>query len=81
MGEAKEATSAELAAFVERIEREEESKAEIAENIKGIYAEMKGHGYDVKVVRKIVADRKLEREELKEQRTVYDVYSEALDMF
>ena len=63
-----------LRAFIERIERLEEDKQAIADDIKEVYAEAKGNGYDVKVLRKVVALRKRDLDERKEEEAVMDLY-------
>lgn len=67
-----------LRAFVERIERLEEEKRTISEDIKEVYAEAKGTGFDVKILRKIVALRRLDRHERNEQDTILALYLDAL---
>lgn len=69
-----------LRAFVERIERMEEEKAAIAADIKEIYAEAKGTGFDTKVLRKIVAIRKQDANERMEQEALLELYMAALGM-
>lgn len=69
-----------LRAFVERIERMEEEKAAIAADIKEIYAEAKGNGYDAKILRKIVAIRKQDANERAEQEALLELYMAALGM-
>jgi len=69
-----------LRAFIERIERMEEEKAAIASDIKEIYAEAKGNGFDTKILRKIVAIRKQDANERMEQEAVLDLYMGALGM-
>jgi len=68
----------ELKQFVERVERLEEEKKAIADDIKEVYAEMKGRGYDTKVVRKVVAIRKQDHAERQEQEAILDLYLNAL---
>jgi uncharacterized protein (UPF0335 family) len=63
---------------VERIERLEEEKAEIANQIKEVYAEAKAFGYDVKVLRQVIRLRKQDRQEREEAETLLDVYLSAL---
>jgi uncharacterized protein (UPF0335 family) len=67
-----------LRAFVERIERMEEEKRAIADDIKGVYAEAKGNGFDAKIIRKVVALRRMDRDKRIEEETVLDVYLSAL---
>jgi len=69
-----------LRAFVERIERLEEEKAAIADDIKDVYAEAKGNGFDVKILRKVVALRKKQPHEREEEDAVLDLYLHALGM-
>jgi uncharacterized protein (UPF0335 family) len=69
-----------LKAFVERIERLEEEKKAIADDIKDVYAEAKGNGFDIKALRAVVRLRKQDVEERKEQEAILDVYLQALGM-
>ncbi|WP_319532237.1 DUF2312 domain-containing protein [uncultured Cohaesibacter sp.] len=69
-----------LRAFVERIERLEEEKKAIADDIKDVYAEAKGNGYDVKVMRQIVRMRKQDSNERQEMEALLDLYLHALGM-
>lgn len=69
-----------LRALIERIERLEEEKAALAADIREVYAESKGQGFDTKIMRRIVRDRRKEREALQEERAVYDLYAGALAM-
>jgi len=69
-----------LKSFIERIERLEEEKRALAEDIKEVYAEAKGVGFDVKIMRQIVKIRKMDQDELDEQETLLDVYKRALGM-
>ncbi len=72
--------ASQLRAIVERIERLEEEKKEVAEQIKEVYAEAKGNGYDAKTLRKIVALRKKPTEEREEEEALLDLYLSALGM-
>jgi uncharacterized protein (UPF0335 family) len=72
--------AAQLKAIVERIERLEEEKKALAEDIKDIYAEAKGNGFDVKILRKIISLRKRDQAELDEEETMLEVYLRALGM-
>ncbi len=67
-----------LRSIVERIERQEAEKAEIAESIKEVYAEAKGNGFDPKAIRKIVALRKKDRARRQEEEAILDLYLSAL---
>ena len=69
-----------LKSIVERIERLEEEKKEIATDIKEVYAEAKGNGYDVKILRKIVARRKRDANEVAEEEAIFDLYLSSLGM-
>lgn len=69
-----------LKSFIERIETLEEEKAAIADDIKEIYAELKGVGYDAKTVRKIVSLRKKDAEKRREEDELLDLYKTAVGM-
>jgi uncharacterized protein (UPF0335 family) len=69
-----------IRAFIERIERLEEEKASIAGDIKEVYAEAKGNGFDTKVLRKIVSIRKQDQNERMEQEALLELYMTALGM-
>jgi uncharacterized protein (UPF0335 family) len=69
-----------LKAFVERIERLEEEKKAIADDIRDVYAEAKGNGFDVKALRTIVRLRKQDKDERTEQETILQTYMVALGM-
>ena len=73
-------SAAQLKQFVERIERLEEEKKTLQEDIKEVYAEAKGRGFDAKIMRKIVALRKKDADERDEEEAVLDVYLRALGM-
>ncbi|MCA0907427.1 DUF2312 domain-containing protein [Ruegeria marisrubri] len=73
-------TSGELRQFVERIERLELEKKDIADQIKEVYAESKSRGYDVKALRSIIALRKRDKDDIAEQEAVIEMYKEALGM-
>ena len=73
-------TAGELRAFVERYERLEAEKADIAEQQKEVMAEAKGRGYDVKVLRRLIALRKRDPDDLAEEQAVLDLYKDALGM-
>jgi uncharacterized protein (UPF0335 family) len=64
--------------FIERIERLEEEKRAIADDIKEVYAEAKGTGYDVKVMRKIISLRRMDRDKRREEEEILDLYLAAL---
>lgn len=69
-----------IRSFIERIERLSEEKQAIAEDIKEIYAEAKGVGFDTKTLRKLVALRKLDPEKRREQEELEDLYKSAIGM-
>lgn len=69
-----------LKAIVERIERLEEEKKTISDDIKDIYGEAKGNGFDVKVLRTIIRMRKQDASDRQEQETTLEVYMQALGM-
>jgi len=69
-----------LRVFVERVERLEEEKAALAADIKEVYAEAKGVGFDIKILRKIISLRKLDKSDRQEQEELLDIYMRALDM-
>ncbi|SDR15889.1 DUF2312 domain-containing protein [Pseudovibrio sp. Tun.PSC04-5.I4] len=69
-----------LRTFIERVERLEEEKKVISDDIKDVYAEAKGNGFDVKVMRKIVSLRKRKPHEREEEESILDLYLHALGM-
>ncbi len=69
-----------LRAFVERVERLEEEKKAIADDIRDVYAEAKANGFDVKALRSVVRLRKQDIDERKEQEAVLETYLHALGM-
>ncbi|SDQ27592.1 DUF2312 domain-containing protein [Pseudovibrio sp. Tun.PSC04-5.I4] len=69
-----------LKAFIERIERLEEEKKILTDDIKVVYAEAKGNGFDVKAMRKIVSLRKLKPHDREEAEAILDLYLHALGM-
>ncbi len=73
-------TASELRAFVERYERLEAEKKDIADQQKEVMAEAKGRGYDTRILRKIVALRKKDPAEISEEEAVLELYKEALGM-
>ncbi len=73
-------TGQRLRAYIDRIERLEESKKDIMEDIKEVYAEAKGDGFDSKAMRKIVAIRKKDSAEVAEEEAILDTYKAALGM-
>jgi len=69
-----------LKAIIERIERLEEEKKVISDDIRDVYAEAKGNGYDLKALRTIIRLRKQDANERAEQETVLETYMQALGM-
>ena len=69
-----------LRPFIERIERLEEEKAALAADIREIYSEAKGNGFDAKVIRMIVRLKKMDQSDRQEQEQILDLYKRALDI-
>ena len=69
-----------LRAFIERIERLEEEKKTIADDIKEVFAEAKGTGFDTKAMRTIIRLRKKDKAEREEEESILDLYKAALGM-
>lgn len=67
-----------LRALIERIERLEKDKKVTTDDIKDVYLEAKGNGFDIKILRKIIKIRKQDREERQEEETILDLYMVAL---
>lgn len=66
--------------LVARIERLEEEKKALADDIREVYAEAKAHGFDTKILRQVIKLRKLDRAELAEQESLLEIYMDALGM-
>ncbi|MEO9682600.1 MAG: DUF2312 domain-containing protein [Tateyamaria sp.] len=73
-------TADELRQFIERIERLDMEKKDLADQQKEVMAEAKGRGYDTKVIRKVVALRKRDKDDIAEEEAVLEMYKEALGM-
>lgn len=73
-------TASDLRQIVERIERIEAEEADLKTDKKEFYAEAKGRGYDTKIIRKIVALRKRDKNDLAEEEAVVEMYKSALGM-
>ena len=71
---------AQLRSFIERIERLEEEKKAISDDIRDVFAEAKGTGFDVKTMRQVIKIRKQDKEERQEQEALLDLYMHALGM-
>ena len=69
-----------LMAFIERIERLEEDKKTVSDEIKDVYSEAKGTGYDVAIIRKIVSIRKKDQDKRREEEEILKLYLQALGM-
>ena len=73
-------SSAQLKSFIERIETLEDEKAALGEQIREVFAEAKGSGFDIKVIRQVLKIRKMETQERLEQEELLDLYLAALGM-
>jgi uncharacterized protein (UPF0335 family) len=73
-------TGDQLRSLIERIERLEEEKAALAEDIREVFAEAKGNGFDVKIMRQIIRLRKMETGDRQELEALLDTYKAALGM-
>lgn len=71
---------ADLLSVIERVEHLEEEKKGIAEDIKEVYAEAKARGYDTKVLRKLISERKRDAAEREEQNAILNLYATAIGM-
>jgi uncharacterized protein (UPF0335 family) len=69
-----------LKSFVERIERLEEEKAALTADIREVYSEAKGQGFDTKIMRQVVTLRKMDKADLQEREAILDLYLAALGM-
>ena len=69
-----------LRSYIERVERLEEEKAALAADIREIYSEAKGNGFDVKIMRQIIRLRKLDRDDRQEQEELLQLYQHAIGM-
>lgn len=73
-------TADELRQFIERIEQLEAEKKDIADQVKEVYAEIKGRGFDGKAIRKLVSLRKKDPQEREEEDAILELYKNALGM-
>lgn len=73
-------SSGKLRQYIERVERLEEEKAEVAEGIREVFGEAKGNGFDVKIMRQVLKMRKMKQEDLMEQEELLSLYLQALGM-
>ena len=76
-----EVSGARLKSFIERVERLEEEKKGIAEDIRDIYSEIKAVGFEPKIVRKIVSRRKMNKEKRQEEEQLLELYESAIGVF
>lgn len=80
IGHNSETTDDRLRLLIERVERLEEEKKGISDDIRDVYAEAKAVGYDAKIMRKVVALRKLAPDDRREMETILELYKAALGM-
>lgn len=73
-------TAEQLRAYIERVERLEEEKAETAANIREVFAEAKANGFDTKIMQQVIKLRKMEPQDRQEQESLLDLYLRALGM-
>lgn len=73
-------TGERIKSFIERIERLEANKKEIADDIKDVYAEAKGNGFEVKIIRNIIKLRKIESNKRREEAELLELYQTAIGM-
>jgi uncharacterized protein (UPF0335 family) len=77
---ASSANGEELRAFIERFERLDAEKKDLADAQKEVMAEAKGRGYDIKIIRKLIAMRKRDKDDLDEEEAILELYKAALGM-
>ena len=70
----------EVLQYINRIERLEEDKKSVSDDIKDVYAELKNNGYDAKIIRKLVSIRRKSKEERKEEEALLELYMTAIGM-
>lgn len=75
-----QSTAQHLRQFIERIERLEEDKVALSQDIREVFAEAKGAGFDVKIMREVIKLRKMNTDERSEQEHLLDTYMHALDL-
>ena len=80
MAEAGGIAAQRLKSFIERIERLEEEKAALGADVREVYSEAKGEGFDVKIMRQVIRLRKMEADDRVEQEHLLDLYKQALGM-
>jgi len=69
-----------LRSFIERIERLEDEKKALSEDIREVYSEAKGAGFDVKIMRQVIRLRRMDASDRAEMEQILDIYKQALDM-
>ena len=69
-----------LKQYIKRVETLEEEKAALSADIKEVYAEAKGSGFDTKIMRQVIRMRKLDKADFQEQEAMLDLYLTAMDM-
>lgn len=69
-----------LIQLINRIERLEQEKSDLAEDIKEIYAEAKANGFDTKIMKQVLKLKKMDKDKLAEQEAILDLYRQALDL-
>ncbi len=79
-GAAYNVTADELRQFIERIEHLEAEKKDISEQIKEVYAECKGRGYDTKAIRALISLRRRDQDDIAEEEAILEMYKSALGM-
>lgn len=80
MTDQQQITGARIQAFIDRIERLEANKKDIADDIKDVYAEAKGNGFEPKIIRNIIKLRKIEANKRREEAELLEVYQAAIGM-
>jgi uncharacterized protein (UPF0335 family) len=75
-----EVSSERIKSFISRIEKLNDDKSGIADDIKDVYAEIKSDGFDAKTIRRIIRDRKLDAQKRREQQELLDLYKSAIGM-
>jgi uncharacterized protein (UPF0335 family) len=73
-------TAEQLRSYIERVEHLEAEKAALAEDVKNVFLEAKGNGFDVKIMRQVIRLRKMDRDDRAEQESLLDLYLHALGM-
>lgn len=73
-----QAAQGQLRSIIERVERLEQEKAEVAEQIKEVFSEAKGNGFDVKILRKVIRLRRMDRGKRLEEEAITDLYMSAI---